>query len=199
MQRLILLLLITAVSSGCATNKLATHKTGNQLQPGHGWVVLSATSPNDQISYRITPTGFATEHFRTPDFDAGQDIRIFSLPAGEYRLTGIYDLELVWELVQPEALHDFTFTVSEGAVSLFGEVTLDGDTLSLRSLPDIDVAELADDTQLMNMDFHLASNDAAEVRNWEISWCHNKGRVQSAFTYTDNQGNEKILARCRAN
>lgn len=134
MYKTILSALIICLFSGCATQRLADNQFADQLAEGHGWLAINALLPNDAIAFELTAGKIGSERYKTPLYDKGQSLKLMQLPAGHYRLSGLYDRAIVWEFVDPGALDDFTFNVTAGGLTLLGQVTVNGDTMSLQPL-----------------------------------------------------------------
>lgn len=181
MYKTMLIALIIGLLSGCATQQLADNQLADQLVEGHGWLAINVSTPNDEIAFELTAGKVGSERFKTPLYDKGQSIKVMQLPVGYYRLSGVYDRGIIWKFVHPEALDDFAFNVTPGGLTLLGQVTLNGDTMSLQPLADNGsqtVLNLA--TRNIGTDIQRVTTDNTMASIWDLGlYC--AGRVRKGF------------------
>lgn len=131
----ILLLLCT----GCAT-QLTSYQPNEQLNKGNGWLVLNVVSPNPEVSFEVSDTD---SQYRTPSFKKGTTFEVMQLPVGNYYISGVIDHGAKWRFNDPEAESTFSFTIFPDSATLLGDITLEGNAVSLR--PYISSVNKADD------------------------------------------------------
>lgn len=125
----ILIAALTVVAAGCKT-MAPTFADSEELQPDHGWLALSVTSPNPSISLLLTSGG---KGYQTVPFPYGHHWEIMQLPAGDYKLTAFYagSGNLRFDYTQPGMRDHFSFKIEPGNINYFGSLRLSGNSPQL--------------------------------------------------------------------
>lgn len=147
---ILLISVFALLFTGCAT-KLGSYTTNDQLEEGNGWLVLNVVSPNPEISLELSDSN---KRYKTPGFKKGITFQVMQLPVGDYHISGVYDRSAKWELKQFAAQADFSFAIESGSATLVGDVTLDGNSMSLQ--PFVASASDVDDYAIESL---VAAND----------------------------------------
>lgn len=159
--------------AGCHDQQLDSYDAADELLPGNGWLVLSVNSSTPVVAFEIRASGLTNQSYRSPVFASGRDFKLMQLPVGDYEITGVFDRVLLLKFVQSEASADFTFRVYPQSATLLGDITLDGDSLSLQSFS----AEHSEADDFLAEAFiplegvYLVTNDSEfPGRHWDIDW-----------------------------
>ncbi len=186
MYKTMFIALIIGFLNGCATKQLADNQLADQLAENHGWLAISVSTPNDGIAFELTAGKVGSERYKTPLYSEGDSIKVMQVPAGYYRLSGVYDRSIIWRFVHPEGLDDFTLNVTPGGLTLLGQVTLNGDTISLQPLSEKSpqtVLNLVTDPT--GTDIQRVTANAAMASIWDLGlYC--AGSVRKGYASCPN-------------
>ncbi len=164
---------VVLLMAGCNGQSLRSYHAGDELLPGNGWLVLSVNSSTPEVAFEIQPSGLTNQSYRSVVFGSGRDFKLMQLPIGDYEITGVFDKALLWTFVQPEASADFAFTVYPQSATLLGDLTLDGDSLSLQrfSAEHSQADDFLAEAFIPLEGLYLITNDS-EVPGeyWDIVW-----------------------------
>lgn len=186
-----LVLLVVLIGSGCASH-LNQYELGQALTPGNGWLVISTTSPNPEVRFEIEGTeGF----YKTPVFAQGNNLKSMQLPAGEYRISAVFDRAAKWHIVDAESIGDFGFKVAPGTATMVGEISFNGDSISL--LPWSQTTYTAGELEENNLPYinhlQIKTSSGTITKSWALTLRGCAGRALGqpggcSFINTNNSG-----------